>query len=84
MYIVIDCSPSDPCILGLNCGGGAIIRIRLRKPNRETEFLPYESLLGTMLHELTHNEHGAHDAQFHKLLDEITNVSLKLFVVYGL
>eukprot|EP01018_Ginkgo_biloba_P002203 Gb_36327 [translate_table: standard] len=64
--------PSNPSLLGLNVGGGAEIKIRLRRPNRESEFFPYEDLLGTMLHELTHNEHGPHDAKFYKLLDEIT------------
>ncbi|MCO5603236.1 hypothetical protein L7F22_057384 [Adiantum nelumboides] len=64
--------PRNPALLGLNIGGGQEIRIRLRKPGRESEFLPYESLVGTILHELTHNEHGPHDAKFYKLLDEIT------------
>lgn len=64
--------PRNPALLGLNIGAGQEIRIRLRKPGRENEFLPYESLVGTMLHELTHNEHGPHDAKFYKLLDEIT------------
>ncbi|KAI5067141.1 hypothetical protein GOP47_0017669 [Adiantum capillus-veneris] len=64
--------PRNPALLGLNIGGGQEIRIRLRKPGRESEFLPYEALVGTMLHELTHNEHGPHDAKFYKLLDEIT------------
>ncbi|KAH7387621.1 hypothetical protein KP509_16G033200 [Ceratopteris richardii] len=64
--------PQNHALLGLNIGSGQEIRIRLRKPGRESEFLPYESLLGTMLHELTHNEHGPHDAKFYKLLDEIT------------
>jgi hypothetical protein len=27
-----------------------------------------------LLHELTHNVHGPHDAKFYKLLDEITKV----------
>lgn len=31
-------------------------------------------VLGTMLHELCHNEHGPHNAAFYKLLDEITAV----------
>lgn len=64
--------PSNPSLLGLNVGGGAEIKIRLRRPGRESEFYPYEDLVGTMLHELTHNEHGPHDAKFYKLLDEIT------------
>lgn len=77
MYYCVDwClhSPRNPSLLGLNIGAGQEIRIRLRKPGRESEFLPYEALVGTMLHELTHNEHGPHDAKFYKLLDEITKV----------
>ena len=43
------------CVLqGLNYNRGQEIRIRLRPADREAEFLPFESLLGTMLHELTH------------------------------
>ncbi|CAI5959526.1 unnamed protein product [Closterium sp. NIES-64] len=34
-------------------------------------FFPYEHVLGTMLHELTHIERGPHDAKFYKLLDEL-------------
>ena len=40
----------------------------------EGVFLPYESVLGTMLHELCHNVYGPHDAKFYKLLDTITAV----------
>ena len=47
---------------GLNVGGGGgstqEIRIRLRPAGREAEFLPYESILGTILHEVTHNVIG--------------------------
>ncbi|KAH9300947.1 hypothetical protein KI387_012530, partial [Taxus chinensis] len=72
--------PSNPSLLGLNVGGGAEVKIRLRRPNRESDFYPYEDLLGTMLHELTHNEHGPHDAKFYKLLDEITKECEELMV----
>lgn len=64
--------PGNPSLLGLNVGAGQEIRIRLRQQGRESEFIPYESLLGTMLHELAHNEHGPHDSKFYALLDEIT------------
>lgn len=67
-------SPRDPNLLGLNVGGGQKIMVRLRRSGRESEFYPYESILGTLLHELTHNECGPHDAKFYKLLDEITTV----------
>jgi hypothetical protein len=60
--------------LGLNIDGGREVRVRLRRHNHESEFYPYEDVLGTLLHELTHNVHGPHDAKFYKLLDEITKV----------
>ena len=36
--------------------------------------LPFESLLGTMLHELAHMEVGPHNADFYRLLGELTQV----------
>ena len=62
--------------LNINGGGGKTsqIKIRLRPHGSDNVFLPYESLLGTMLHELVHNVRGPHDAFFYKLLDEITEV----------
>lgn len=63
--------PSNPSLLGLNIGGGAEIKLRLRKQNREWDFFPFENILDTMLHELCHNVHGPHNGEFYKLLDEI-------------
>ncbi|GAB4849936.1 hypothetical protein Ancab_029236 [Ancistrocladus abbreviatus] len=63
--------PSNSAILGLNIGHGAEVKLRLRPPNREWDFFPYEQILDTMLHELCHNDHGPHNAEFYKLLDEI-------------
>lgn len=63
--------PKNPNLLGLNVNRGQEIKIRLRPHHDENSFLPYEDLLGTMLHELTHNVHGPHNAAFYKLLDEI-------------
>ncbi|XP_042477542.1 uncharacterized protein LOC122058898 isoform X2 [Macadamia integrifolia] len=40
-------------------------------PNRESEFYPYHQVLDTMLHELCHNAHGPHNANFYKLWDEL-------------
>ena len=45
--------------------------IRLREPEDSSSFLPWESMLGTMLHELCHIAIGAHSADFYKLLDEL-------------
>jgi len=64
--------PNNPSLLGLNKNGGEEVLIRLRHPRDFTRFLSYESILGTLLHELCHNERGPHDALFYKLLDEIT------------
>jgi WLM domain len=59
----------------VNGGGGKTseIRLRLRPQHSPDSFLPYEDVLGTMLHEITHNVRGPHDAQFYKILDEVNN-----------
>ncbi|KAL3343971.1 hypothetical protein AABB24_027480 [Solanum stoloniferum] len=63
--------PANPSLLGLNIGGGAEVKIRLRRPNNEWDFYPYGQILDTMLHELCHNEYVPHNADFYNLLDEI-------------
>ncbi|WVZ01148.1 hypothetical protein V8G54_027217 [Vigna mungo] len=72
--------PANPSLLGLNIGPGAEIKIRLRRPNCDWDFFPYEQILDTMLHELCHNEHGPHNAQFYNLLDEIRRECEELMV----
>lgn len=72
--------PANPSLLGLNIGPGAEIKIRLRRPNYEWDFFPYEQIIDTMLHELCHNEHGPHNAQFYNLLDEIRKECEELMV----
>ncbi|VDC01261.1 unnamed protein product [Peniophora sp. CBMAI 1063] len=47
------------------------ILIRLRPHYDSAAFIPEEELLGTMLHELTHNVHGPHDAHFYAFLDTL-------------
>lgn len=65
-----------PRVQGLNVNGHggttSEIRVRLRPHHSPNSFYPYEDILGTMLHEITHNVRGPHDAQFYKVLDEVT------------
>ena len=60
--------------MGLNVGKGIEVKLRLRRDGRDLDFIPYEEVLDTMLHELCHNERGPHDAQFYKLWDELRKV----------
>eukprot|EP00177_Eucheuma_denticulatum_P005717 GFKZ01010420.1.p1 GENE.GFKZ01010420.1~~GFKZ01010420.1.p1 ORF type:complete len:298 (+),score=32.86 GFKZ01010420.1:289-1182(+) len=63
--------PPQPNLLGLNHNHGQKIEVRLRSPRSPTTFLPYESILGTLLHELAHIQVGPHNAQFYALLDQL-------------
>ncbi|GMG39529.1 unnamed protein product [Ambrosiozyma monospora] len=63
--------PKDARLLGTNWGKGHTISIRLRPAFDTNGFYPLEELIGTMLHELTHNKFGAHDQRFYGLLDEL-------------
>eukprot|EP00179_Madagascaria_erythrocladioides_P004126 CAMPEP_0198317298 /NCGR_PEP_ID=MMETSP1450-20131203/6816_1 /TAXON_ID=753684 ORGANISM="Madagascaria erythrocladiodes, Strain CCMP3234" /NCGR_SAMPLE_ID=MMETSP1450 /ASSEMBLY_ACC=CAM_ASM_001115 /LENGTH=146 /DNA_ID=CAMNT_0044020487 /DNA_START=88 /DNA_END=524 /DNA_ORIENTATION=- len=64
--------PPTPNLLGLNTNHGQRVQIRLRSPSNRATFLPYPSILRTLLHELVHNDIGPHNAQFYALLDQIT------------
>ncbi|KAJ3209504.1 hypothetical protein HDU82_000643 [Entophlyctis luteolus] len=63
--------PGDNMLLGVNINKGKEIRLRLRHPGT-TAFYDFDFVMGTMLHELTHNICSAHDAQFYKTLDDLT------------
>ncbi|AGO13191.1 AaceriAFR042Cp [[Ashbya] aceris (nom. inval.)] len=63
--------PQERRLLGLNVNQGAKILLRLREPTDEQQFLSRESVLAVMLHELTHNVFGPHDARFRRKLDEL-------------
>ncbi|XP_038898345.1 uncharacterized protein LOC120086023 [Benincasa hispida] len=63
--------PKNPALLGLNVGRGIHVKLRLRRPNRDGDFYPFNQVLDTMLHELCHNLHGPHNANFYKLWDEL-------------
>lgn len=75
------CSPKRTALLGLNVGAGIHVKLRLRRPNNDEEFYPYNEVLDTMLHELCHNAHGPHNASFYKLWDELRKVNCKISIV---
>ncbi|MBE3046482.1 hypothetical protein IMZ48_28925, partial [Candidatus Bathyarchaeota archaeon] len=50
---------------------GSKICVRLRYAGDKTQFMPFESVLDTFLHELSHNVHGPHDDKFHALWDQL-------------
>lgn len=60
-------------LLGRNFNHGAKIELRIRRNDNPNEFLPLHSLLGTMLHELTHNKIGPHNDSFNKYMRGMVN-----------
>lgn len=63
--------PEQANLLGLNVNKGEKIMLRLRQPFDRTQFLPFEKVVDTMLHELAHIVHGPHDQKFHALWDQL-------------
>lgn len=63
--------PDQQNLLGINVNRGQKICLRLRYPGDQNQFLPLEQVVDTMLHELSHNVHGPHDAAFHALWDQL-------------
>lgn len=73
VYQLVEFYPKDKRLLGMNVNKGQKILLRLRYPDDEFRFLPMESVLGTMLHELTHNVFGPHCNKFYSKLDDLTS-----------
>ncbi|KAG9004412.1 hypothetical protein FRB90_010907 [Tulasnella sp. 427] len=63
--------PENPGLLGININGGQKICLRLRPHFDKGAFLRLEDIVGTMLHELTHNVHGPHDQKFYQFLSKL-------------
>lgn len=68
---LVEFYPRDRRLLGMNVNRGMKIMLRLRNASDEFQFLPRESIMGTALHELTHNVFGPHDNRFYAKLDEL-------------
>ncbi|KAF9346386.1 hypothetical protein BGX26_002117 [Mortierella sp. AD094] len=60
-------------LLGMNTNSGWKIQLCLRYHSDENRFLPWEEIIGTMLHELAHNIRGPHDEKFYKALNDLNN-----------
>ncbi|EME38483.1 hypothetical protein DOTSEDRAFT_75868 [Dothistroma septosporum NZE10] len=71
VQILAEFLPTDRSLLGININKGYKICIRLRYHTNPDLFLPFEEVVDTMLHELSHNVWGEHDSNFHKLWDEL-------------
>jgi hypothetical protein len=67
--LVVEFFPTNANLLGMNMNAGQKIMIRLRPSHDRGSFLEWQNILGTMLHELTHNQCGPHDDAFNKLLE---------------
>ncbi|CAM9730353.1 unnamed protein product, partial [Ectocarpus sp. 13 AM-2016] len=78
VVLLLEFIPNNPGLLGLNVNRGQKICIRLRPPSDEGSFYPYEFILGTMLHELVHNQIGPHSANFYRMLDQLNDECDKL------
>ncbi|KFZ12836.1 hypothetical protein V501_04037 [Pseudogymnoascus sp. VKM F-4519 (FW-2642)] len=63
--------PKERGLLGLNTGGGKMIHIRLRHATDPTQFFTFQMVIDSVLHELSHNRFGPHDANFHALWDQL-------------
>lgn len=63
--------PREDNLLGMNTNRGQMIQLRLRHPGDPTQFLPFEAVVDTMLHELCHNVIGPHNQQFHALWEQL-------------
>ncbi|OMP87384.1 DNA damage response protein WSS1 [Diplodia seriata] len=63
--------PPELNLLGLNVNQGQKIFLRLRYGHDPKQFLAYDTVVDTLLHELAHVRCGPHDARFYKLWDEL-------------
>ena len=71
VQVLAEFLPAEQNLLGLNNNRGYKICVRLRYHNNPDLYLPIEQVIDTMLHELSHNVWGEHDANFHRLWDEL-------------
>ncbi|KAK0554197.1 hypothetical protein OC846_002208 [Tilletia horrida] len=63
--------PHNQRLLGININSGQKICLRLRSPHNPEQIWDEHEVMGTMLHELTHNVRGPHDKIFYDFLDKL-------------
>lgn len=68
---LIEFYPANQGLHGMNVNRGKKIMIRLRESYDENMFLAMESILHTLVHELTHMVHDKHSVEFYELLDQL-------------
>ncbi len=65
--------PRGESLLGRNTNAGYLVEIRIRhNAKHPNSFLPFEAIVGTLLHELVHNSIRRHGKQFSRKLAKIT------------
>jgi hypothetical protein len=64
--------PKNKSLYGLHINRGEQIKVRLREPEDVKVLLPFECVVGTVLHELAHFVYAKHDKHFYSLLDQLT------------
>lgn len=72
--------PRQSNLLGLNVNSGQKICLRLRYPSDQKQFLPFEQVVDTMLHELCHIAHGPHHREFHALWNQLRDEHEELVI----
>jgi hypothetical protein len=73
VHVLKEFYPKEDGLLGMNVNRGQTVLVRLRPPNNRDSFYPWEFIIGTMIHELTHMEIGPHNSDFYRLMDEIAD-----------
>ncbi|KAJ5280513.1 hypothetical protein N7478_005885 [Penicillium angulare] len=72
--------PRQSNLLGINVNSGQKICLRLRYASDQRQFLPFEQVLDTMLHELCHIVHGPHNRDFHALWNQLRDEHEELVI----
>ncbi|CEM25778.1 unnamed protein product [Vitrella brassicaformis CCMP3155] len=76
VYLMREFKPSKKSLLGLNVNQGEEVKVRVRFNN--DDFVPYEQVIGTVLHELVHNSVRGHNSSFWDTYEDVVKECEKL------